>query len=627
MGWIQACMKTYDNNIGMAGKITENNDTLMPLYFMLNKAQIEITVTENGEFVGARELSDKNEQYTAIPVTEDSASRSGKAVFPHPLCDQLQYICFGEDKCPLKNADYEKKHTAYMKGLRAWAESADSHPKVRAVLKYLDNGNMYSDLVSAKLITGADNKIGGTEPEKCLVRWRVLSTGDINIPTGVWEDETLYESYARYYSSARTGEGVGVCYATGEMLTLTSKHPKGIVKSGYGAKLISSNDNVNFTYRGRFINSEEAATVSETASQKAHSALRWVAANQGVIRGGRTFVCWCPEGKKPPVIVDDIFADDAEDSSDEPEPGTMPEYRRRLSGILNGYKNRFSENDSIVLMILDAATTGRLSVTYYNEYYPSDFFDRIDKWYTGLCWYTLKFKDKKPYYALRCPACQDIVNLAFGTERKITIKGKEIYKVEADDRVFAEQLQRIIHCMVDGQPLPYDIVLLLTERASMPQAYSNGNYEKLLTAACAAVRKYYNEKHENEVWKMALDRQCKNRSYLFGRLLAVCEKAEQAALYGTDDKDRETNAMRYQTAFVQRPMHTWNVLEKALNPYYAKLKTGSMIYYKNEISEIVGGLSECNEKELNQPLEAAYLLGYYLERLELNTKTPKSEEN
>ena len=125
---------------------------------------------------------------------------------------------------------------------------------------------------------------------------------------------------------------------------------------------------------------------------------------------------------------------------------------------------------------------------------------------------------------------------------------------------------------------------------------------------------------------MALDRQCKDRSYLFGRLLAVYEKTEQTAMYGTPDSGRETNAMRYQTAFVQRPMHTWNVLEKALNPYYAKLKTGSMIYYKNEISEIVNGLSECNVKELNLPLEAAYLLGYYLERLELNTKTLKSEE-
>ena len=145
-------------------------------------------------------------------------------------------------------------------------------------------------------------------------------------------------------------------------------------------------------------------------------------------------MCWCPPRvKSRPNIVKDIFADDADSDGDETGTGDYARIPPQALGILKRLqKISFRKNDSIVLMIMDAATTGRLSVTYYNEYYPSDFFDRIEKWYTELCWYTLKFKDKKPYYALYFPACQDIVNLAFGTQR-------ESGYVESDDKVFAEQ--------------------------------------------------------------------------------------------------------------------------------------------------------------------------------------------
>ena len=40
--------------------------------------------------------------------------------------------------------------------------------------------------------------------------------------------------------------------------------------------------------------------MSYEASQKIHSALHWLAATQGVFIGGRTFLCWNPQGIEIP---------------------------------------------------------------------------------------------------------------------------------------------------------------------------------------------------------------------------------------------------------------------------------------------------------------------------------------
>ena len=58
--------------------------------------------------------------------------------------------------------------------------------------------------------------------------------------------------------------------------------PKGVLATSFNSKLISSSDNVNFTYKGRFTDAQQAATIGYEATQKAHNALTWVVANQGI---------------------------------------------------------------------------------------------------------------------------------------------------------------------------------------------------------------------------------------------------------------------------------------------------------------------------------------------------------
>ena len=124
---------------------------------------------------------------------------------------------------------------------------------------------------------------------------------------------------------------------------------------------------------------------------------------------------------------------------------------------------------------------------------------------------------------------------------------------------------------------------------------------------------------------MALESQKQDRSYQYGRLLAVLEKAERDTY--DDNEKREPNAIRMQAYFSQRPQLTaktvWEQVKKA---YYPQLKPASRLYYERIIGDIMEMLSQFPAEELNHPLSETYLLGYYLQRNHLYQKKEKKQE-
>lgn len=609
MAWMNTLYQTYEANAHMAGKSAEGVPLSLVAHMTAN-AQIEILINLNGEFCDAYPV-EKEKAKTIIPVTETSASRSS-GVTPHALCDTLSYVAgdFGEYLSNKKAAEKAfEKFEKYIAALKSWADSPFSHSKVQAVYLYAVKKQMAHDLILSKILETADGmfldkKINGTIYEKALVRFRVIDCQ----PDAVWQDESLFHCYTQYYISSQNSEE-DICYLTGNPGTLSTNHPKGIVAANYGAKLISSNDKVNFTFRGRFVSSEQACAISYEATQKVHNALTWLAARQGVTIGKqekRTYICWNPKGKKVVDLEDPVGLED----DGEPRAYTEEEYKTRLIRTLNGHRGELENNDDIVVIGLDAATTGRLSVIYYNELKASDFYDRLTHWGTTCCWYFTRFTpEKKPYTTVLTPLTKQIVLCAFGTEQGNFL--------EVSDKLMKEQWQRIIHCMLDQKPIPRDIIQALAYRASSPQAFSYGNHERILSTACALTAKYYREKGANI--QMSLDYENTDRSYLFGRLLAVLEKTERAAF--SPGETREPNAIRLQSAYVNHPMSTWKLLEEKLNPYFQRMNPGSRKYYKDIISEITEKLTGfmCDPEQLNRPLEELYLIGYYLQRAELNS--------
>lgn len=618
MSWMSQLYETYERN---AGRDSLSGASMTPIAHMNANAQLEVTLSREGEFLGAVSVP-KQQAATLIPVTEASAGRSSAAA-PHALCDTLSYVAGDfEEYCGTgrkKNGPADR-FGKYIEGLKAWAASDCSHPKIRAVCTYLSQKRLMSDLIRAGLVELDEDgrlsgkKIEGQPYEKALVRFRVLG-GEAGTD-GTWADSSLIRAYTAFYLKNQKGKK-DICYFTGQERTISENHPKGIVAANYGAKLVSANDRRGYTYRGRFQDAGQACALSYEASQKIHSALTWLAKNQGAYIGTsdrRMFLCWNPKGKKVPEIFGGIeLASDGDEDAETPAY-----YKRRLIKTLRGYRDGFGREDVIVVMGLDAATTGRLSVTYYNEVPALDFLDRIACWRETCSWYDLRFDEKgRPRFRIDTPPLKKIAECAFGRERN--------GQIEAEDKILKEHVQRLLKCMIEGQPVPFDIVQALTARASMPLAYSRRNRERLLSAACALISKYHNKKGDRE--DMKLNCENRDRSYLFGRLLAIYEKAERATY--ERGESREPNAIRLQSAYVHHPMQTWKILEDLLNPYFQKLPSGLSGYYKKLIGDVTALFQEESIEELNQGLKETYLLGYYLQRAELNNnkEMPEKEEN
>lgn len=587
MNLLQNACLTYDVIAKQAGKADEK-EPLAPISHIMAKPNIEIILDQNGGFIFARAF-DKNAPKIIIPVTEESAGRT-RAPCAHPLCDQLSYV---------SPAD-KVKHTLYLEALSDWAGSEFSHPKLKAILAYVRGGTILSDLAGLNVIK-LDAK-GAPADEKLMVCWTVNGLGE-ELSGHCWEDKALWEAFIKYYEEKCAGKAPALCMISGEMETPAGQHPKGIVPINGNAKLISANDSLGFTYRGRFCEPSQAATVGYTASQKAHSALRWLIANQGVTFGGQTFLCWNPNGKEVPEPTGSI----RRKNSDAPRAVKPTQYQEQLHKSLYGWKAVLPDEENVVIASFNAATTGRLAVTYYNELKASDYLERLKYWEETSAW-------ENGQFGIQSPSLFQIISWAFGMPRN--------GKTEIKDEILSQQMQRLVACKLEKGKLPLDIERALLERASNLVVYEAGNRQQLLFTACAAIRKYHIDQFKEE-WNMGLDKACKDRSYLFGRLLAVAEAVENS----TYDKEnqRETNAMRMQKAYSIKPMTTWRLLEEKLIPYYKRLNPGLCKYYKDIINEILEKI-EWSDHKLNKKLDDIYLLGYYHQRSYRKEKEPEAKE-
>ena len=585
MGLLQKAVETYDSHLNYASQNREGQSRMAPVGHIVTRAELEITLDADGKFINARAV-DKSEPKIIIPATESSAGRTS-APCAHPLCDQIGYLI----------PQNEKKFRLYVDQLSDWEASAYTHPKLTAVLNYVKGKTILPDLLRCGLVKV--NAKGLPENEKMLVRWNILGDGT----NACWLDDSLFRAFTDYYTANHTGEMI-LCMVAGEEKTAADQHPKGIIPINGNAKLISANDSSGFTYRGRFTEEKQAVAIGYEASQKAHNALRWLAQEQGVILGGRTFLCWNPQGRLIPQPSYPFMP---------PAPPIFrpTQYKDSLQKVLNSKKAELKLTDGVVLAVFDAATTGRLSLTYYNELQAYDFLERLHDWDASCCWPHWKF-------GIQSPRLKDIVDYAFGTQRDKWM--------ETDDRVLRQQMQRLMACRVDKALIGADIVKALADRASRPMAYDHNIWENILFTACAVIRKYRTDRFKEE-WNMALEPEKKDRIYQFGRLLAVMEKAERDTY--DSGEDREPNALRLQSIFCQRPLTTAHNLEKQLEKaYFPRLlrKYPNMyIKYKNLMGQIMGIISEFPQEDWNKPLDATYLMGYYLQRSALYTKKTDNE--
>lgn len=637
MSWLARLYETYEQAQQLSADLPQEQQ-LMPVSHTPQNAHINIVIDENGNFLRA-EVLEKTQ--IVLPATEQSAGRaSGPAA--HALADKIQYVAGDYEQFGgLKKAAFE----LYFEQLGRWCNSEFGLPAVKAVYTYVSKRKVVADLVKCGVLyvengvlltkwQSSDDtpllfkvlpkEAGSLDQGSALVCWTVEIPGIAQSKT--WLDPAIQQSWIDFDSL--NGGKPGLCLIKGEQTVLASNHPAKIRHSGDKAKLISANDSSGFTFRGKFTHSRQAAAVSFDVTQKAHNALRWLLARQSFRNGDQTYVSWAVSGKAIPNPFSDPW--------DLLNAETLPEkdhsldlgqsYALNLKSHLKGTGNgELERNESICILGLDSATPGRMGIIYYRETIAEEFLSSLEKWYQDFAWpqrhkVTLSSESKskaveKTIWSACAPAPYKIWDAVYGDVLKST------------DSLKKNLTERLLPCIVEGRPLPVDIVTYAIKRATNRLAYKSDEtwrWEQNLGIACALYKGFCKRtphiKYQKD-YAMALDETSTSRDYLYGRLLAVAENIESYALYKAGEK-RNTTADRLMQRFADRPFSTWRNLELALKPYMHRLQNVSPGFLKlrKDLLDNIQSAFDTAEFKSDKALSGEFLLGFHCQRLELNSK-------
>lgn len=665
MSWIQQLYHTYEHAKTLDLPIEQ---ALSPIGHTLQNAHINIVVDGEGNFLRAQVLK---KTQVLLPATEVSESRANVEA-PHALADKLQYVARDYPQYGgVKKAYFQSYHDQ----LKAWCDSVFGHASAKAVLAYVQKGQVIQDLIAHEILfideqnqfltkwnrpeqptpdiyTVLPKEQGVVEFGAALVCWSVEKLGNNHPHT--WQDQSLQESWVNYLL-AQEGTA-GFCYVTGEQKNIAKLHPAKIRHSGDKAKLISANDKTGFTFRGRFLDNLEATSVSSEVSQKAHAALRWLVSatnKRAHSNGDQVTVAWALSDNpvpQPLVSVIEWDADFEEGSLDEQvseeelvqgQPDDSASHAQdlgqkvalKIKKMLRGYKEQLDESSvqQVSLISLDSATTGRMAITYYQQFLLADYLQALEQWQTDFAWYqrhTEKIevagkKDKSfTSWPIFAPSPYMIAQAAYGRTLNDTLR-KQVNN-------------RLLPCIAEGsaRAFPEDLVRLCVNQACNPFGGEKWEWERNVGVACAVYKGFY-ARHPNQQKRrsfiVGLDESLTSRDYLYGRLLAVAERIEEVALQVAGEK-RATTAERYIQQFAERPYSTWRNIELALTPYIARLRNnrgGFLNLREQELTKITDSFDHAdfiNDKRLS----GEFLLGYHSQKMAYRTKQQdvgSAEEN
>jgi CRISPR-associated protein Csd1 len=611
LSWVQKLHETYDR---CAGQPQFDKKPMPPISARPQDTQICITLNGRGEFRQAEVALLKE---TPILVSEASAARAGKSPAANPLVDKLAY-CAGDGSSYGLNPDYFVRFEAQ---LSEWCSSVFQDAKACIVLEYIKQTKLISDLIESRVLSvkaGELEKINVNgkilAPSEAWIRWRVERRDELLANT--WEDPETFNRWERFESSK--SDAISLCMSSGITGRIARLHPKSIRNSRDQAKLISSNDTEGYTFKGKFLSAEQAASLGYTASQKAHSALRWLIARQGYANGDQAIVAWAVSGKPIPKVIADSEEIKRKADEEMPQlgPGTIAAtegyrgdagqlFAKQLNDLIRGYAAKLNQREDIVVMALDSATPGRMAITYYRELEASEFLQRIQGWHEHTAWPQNMGKDRR---FIGAPAPRDIAEAAYG--RRV------------DDKLKKSTVERLLPCIVDGRPIPRDLVTACAQQAANPAGREHWEWERCLGIACALVRGSRKERD----YKMSLEGDRNSRDYLFGRLLAIAEKIEGHALYLAKET-RGTTAERLMQRFADHPAVTWRTIELALRPYMQRLQSSrpGLVYRWRRLLDDVISRFAGDDFTRSGRLDAEFLLGYHCQRAALRWEDPKGE--
>ena len=628
MGLWQNLVAGYDANKALLSRVDAGGLYPLSSTTVSNHSEflVVISLDADGHFKGHEIIPKRNDkkgiprQDFAIPVTQESLNRTRES-YPNPLFDQREYVfpAFenGKQVSTTKNDKYKRL-------LGEFAAFPSAPPSVQAVLRYVSDPtrDFSADLPDKT-------------KSKTIILFRVAIPGKAE--TALWNDPAVFAAWHEFYGEkVANSSGTVLDAMTGLRQPCADFHPKKVFASSGNAKLISANDKTNFTFRGLFENASQAISIGYDSSQKAHQFLRYLIANNGIACGEQVIVPFTPRTGSdslppPPVSDEDEYWDDGAewttaDIQTQLGANTGIDYAKAVHAALERGKveKQWASHAPAAIAVFEAATTGRLSVTYYRELSRREYLEQVQCWHDWCKWpFWHKSKETgKAYVVFGAPSFDRILQAAFGWPKS----GQDASYAKLKQRVRAQLLRTVF----DGVPVPSDYLANAVRRASNPLSItSNGKFDPkrflgVLATTCSLLKynlkyKYHNAK---ESFDMSLEPTRTDRDYLYGRLLGAADKLEEFALRTKSNVRKDTSALRYMQAFSMRPFTTWLTIHDALVPYKQQVRNS----FADRELQTIHDLFTSKAFEDDSPLSGIYLVGYYHERAHLDALAAEAKK-
>jgi CRISPR-associated protein Csd1 len=549
----------YDRSIDLIGNGNEDNNILLAKHHAVRTAYISVTVSKDSKLFSV-EFENKA---IMVPVTVFSSVRTS-APSPHILHDKLNYVA----------RDYEERtetkrvpsfFALYIAQLEAFCQSEYGTDNAKIILNYLKNNDLIADIERE---SGTQMSVKGMMSSlKNFVCFNVLGEKSF------WEDDEFIQSWINYVDEIDDRE-TGIDYITGQSVRLSTNHPSGIRFSGDSAKLISENRTIPFTFQGRFTDASQVVSVGSDQSFKAHSMLKWLIEKQGKVLDGRVFLMWSQEHIDVPMpfITGSKFIKLITGECNKGELHSQETYTKKITEAIQLLKKMYGD-DVIHGIVIDSSSKGRLAVLNEFQIPAEVYFSLLENYYLNMVRTYINL-DYSWYFD--SPGVMHLVDEGSNKPNKQDILG-------------------LFHCFIHDQSIPITYI-----NKAVHSMYTGLDYKKM---GISLLQNYYG-------FGSLLDENYQDRSYLFGRMLAIGDQIEKRF----NASPAESYAARSLRNFKNAPMTTWKRVYEHIAPFLQKSQ-GNACHYQYLIEQITNNIAVDDYSD--KSLDNTFLIGYYHQEINL----------
>lgn len=579
--------------------IEQKPEEVAPYGYSPQKVSYEVVLAANGTIVAVNDIrvtSGKKPQPKSLVVPQVHRT---SGIEPGFLWDKTSYV-FGVSESS-KRAD--KEHEAF-KSLHERALSGEEDKGLQALLSFIRNWN------PGQFCT----PLFADELKDSIVVFRLEGDGC----RFIHEREAAQRVWARL-SGARTDEKpqTGLCLVSGQLEQLARLHPpiKGVRGAQTsGAAIVAFNHDAYLSYKGTLSKAESSkkenntganAPVSELATFAYTTALNYLLRSgehnrQRLQVGDTSVVFWAEaaDAAQAAAAEDTLFAmlsPPADDASEAARIRTVLERvakGRPMTDLAPGL-----EPTTRMYVLGLAPNVSRLSIRFWQVDTFGSFVERIAQHAEDL--------RLEPLPWITAPS---VWRLALITSPSRWSEQKKRY--EQDAKSIPPQLAgELLRAILSGGPYPRSLLANTIMRFR-----ADGDLSGLRVALCKGVlareRRRDIRTSEEEI-PVSLDKQSTQPGYLLGRLFAVLENVQRAALGG---QVNATIRDRFYGAASATPASIFPVLLRNTQNHLGKLRKeriGQAVNLEKDIREIVGGLPEQFPRSLKIEDQGRFAIGYY----------------